>query len=540
MMGCSWVDMTKKYERYICESKVDDDSMVASDLKQFPYTAEEDDPGTAGRRAFCHPKKTGMAGIPRLDLATATARDGGAILVFGRRVERSIALGKCGQSKLLLVLLICSGGNNMMKQHHKLTLFLCLTWTITLLYGEMFAFWIPTLRSCSWPSSSSMDGVDGYDKVAVITDPQVISLPLPSVAAMLIVRRYEKEFGKRNYRFTVGKVEFIVVDAQTLDGHPEGNLAAATWDFVKNVSIDFQLLPRVLLTHIPLYRRDETPCGPHRSSPIINQRIVRTGHSQEILYQNYITEESSNRLLDLIKPVLVLSGHDHDQCTVSHESNHEHIKEHTVGTISWQQGNLYPSFMLLSASNSALLNMSNLEEAVLTRLCFLPMQTHIYIGYLLLFIVTLVTLLFWPTGGVNFGCHCSDFLAYGKQLFKVGTKEKTEDENCEYEMVWDAEGSMHLVRKATNTPITRAKDTSGTMERGNAVMRHTAKKGNAQEVEISMNVDDPMTNLPPRTSKSTAKFIIHRLVRMFRMLTVIAVVNIPLYMMLLFKDWIDQ
>ncbi|KAH9714279.1 metallophos domain-containing protein [Citrus sinensis] len=473
-----------------------------------------------------YPLRHRIRGIPRLVLATATARDGGAILVFGRRVERSSALGK--------------GGNNMMKQHHKLTLFLCLTWTITLLYGEMVAFWIPTLRSCTWPSSSSMDGVDGYDKVAVIADPQVISLPLPSFAAMLIVRRYEKEFGKRNYRFTVGKVEFIVVDAQTLDGYPEGNLAAATWDFVKNVSIDFQLLPRVLLTHIPLYRRDETPCGPHRSSPIINQRIVRTGHSQEILYQNYITEESSNRLLDLIKPVLVLSGHDHDQCTVSHESNHEHIKEHTVGTISWQQGNLYPSFRLLSASNSALLNMSNLEEAVLTRLCFLPMQTHIYIGYLLLFIVTLVTLLFWPTGGVNFGCHCSDFLAHGKQLFKVGTKEKTEDENCEYEMVWDAEGSMHLVRKATNTPITRAKDTSGTMERGNAVMRHTAKKGNAQEVEISMNVDDPMTNLPPRTSKSTAKFIIHRLVRMFRMLTVIAVVNIPLYMMLLFKDWIDQ
>ncbi|KAL9460544.1 hypothetical protein AB3S75_003697 [Citrus x aurantiifolia] len=519
-----------------------------------------------------------------------------------------------------------------MKQHHKLTLFLCLTWTITLLYGEMFAFWIPTLRSCSWPSSSWMDGVDGYDKVAVIADPQIMdktSLHLPpkslalevaqfftdlymrraffasilpfkpdvilflgdhfdggpylsdeewqeslnrfkhifglksqerfrdirvhflpgnhdnGYAALLshkpeIIRRYEKEFGKRNYRFTVGKVEFIVVDAQTLDGYPEGNLAAATWDFVKNVSIDFQLLPRVLLTHIPLYRRDETPCGPHRSSPIINQRIVHTGHSQEILYQNYITEESSNRLLDLIKPVLVLSGHDHDQCTVSHESNHEHIKEHTVGTMSWQQGNLYPSFMLLSAGNSALLNMSNLEEAVLTRLCFLPMQTHIYIGYLLLFIVTLITLLFWPTGGVNFGCHCSDFLAYGKQLFKVGTKEKTEDESCEYEMVWDAEGSMHLVRKATNTPITHAKDTSGTMERGNAVMRHTAKKGNAQEVEISMNVDDPMTNLPPRTSKSTAKFIIHRLVRMFRMLTVIAVVNIPLYMMLLFKDWIDQ
>lgn len=32
--------------------------------------------------------------------------------------------------------------------------------------------------------------------------------------------------------------------------------------------------PRVLLTHIPLYRPDETPCGPHRSSEIINQVLV--------------------------------------------------------------------------------------------------------------------------------------------------------------------------------------------------------------------------------------------------------------------------
>ena len=29
--------------------------------------------------------------------------------------------------------------------------------------------------------------------------------------------------------------------------------------------------PKVLLTHIPLYRPDNTPCGPHRSSPVINQ-----------------------------------------------------------------------------------------------------------------------------------------------------------------------------------------------------------------------------------------------------------------------------
>ena len=53
--------------------------------------------------------------------------------------------------------------------------------------------------------------------------------------------------------------------------------------------------------------------------------------------------------------------------------------QHTVGTISWQQGNLYPSFMLLSATNDTFQNDSSLHNAVSTQLCFLPMQTHIYI-----------------------------------------------------------------------------------------------------------------------------------------------------------------
>jgi hypothetical protein len=33
-----------------------------------------------------------------------------------------------------------------------------------------------------------------------------------------VVERYEGEFGIRNRRFTIGKVEFVVVDSQTLDG----------------------------------------------------------------------------------------------------------------------------------------------------------------------------------------------------------------------------------------------------------------------------------------------------------------------------------
>lgn len=74
-------------------------------------------------------------------------------------------------------------------------------------------------------------------------------------------------------------------------------------------------------------------------------------------------------------------------------------------------------------------------------------------------------------------------------------------------------------------------------------MRPAARKNISQEVEVSVNahadVFDPMAKLPPRASKSWAKMVIQRVVRTFRMVTIIAAVNVPIYMLLLFKDWID-
>lgn len=33
-----------------------------------------------------------------------------------------------------------------------------------------------------------------------------------------VISRYESEFGERNYKFRVRNVDFLAVDAQTLDG----------------------------------------------------------------------------------------------------------------------------------------------------------------------------------------------------------------------------------------------------------------------------------------------------------------------------------
>ncbi|KAJ4790788.1 Calcineurin-like metallo-phosphoesterase superfamily protein [Rhynchospora pubera] len=357
-----------------------------------------------------------------------------------------------------------------------------------------------------------------------------------------VITRYEKEFGKRNYNFTVGKVEFIVIDAQTLDGPKEGRETSSSWDFIQNFS-EANQNPRVLLTHIPLYRPDNTPCGQHRSSPIINQRVYRSGFDQGITYQNYLSKESSELLLSKIKPVLVLSGHDHDQCTFIHSTSSGPVTEHTLGTVSWQQGNLYPSFMLLSvlSGNASSVSNDDLNHSVSSQLCHLPFQTHIYIWYLCQALVTIVVLTTWPTNGFSSSGYVGKFFEFIKNAwhnFTATVKEKNDEEDCEYEMVWDAEGTMHLIKKAASKVNSSNVDTR-TGARGNAVSRPTARK-HQQEVTVEMGnqtlLEDP--KLP--SGKSKVIRCIQRLVRVVKLVVVIAAVNVPLYMMLLFKDWIER
>ncbi|KFK35701.1 hypothetical protein AALP_AA4G025800 [Arabis alpina] len=525
-----------------------------------------------------------------------------------------------------------------MKHHHKLTVALCLIWAITILYGEMFAFWVPSLFTCSWPHHNLLKSDEKFTKVAIVTDPQLMDktsfrlssktlalevaqfytdinmrrsfvqsiLPFePEVVLFLgdyfdggpflpedeweeslsrfkhvfgmnsegkvgdvptfyipgnhdigysrvashkldVIDRYEKVFGNRNRRFMIGNVEFISIDAQAIDGNPQKDLALEVWKFVQNVSSDATSHPRVLLTHIPLYRPDQTPCGPHRRASVIDQRFWRHFQDQEVIYQNYVSQESSKKLLEMIKPVLVLSGHDHEQCTVTHKSETGSVTEHTLGTISWQQGNIYPSFMLLSVPNAVNQNSSDLEETLHTQLCFLPCQLYIYMWYLSLFVFTLLALLLWPNHGISFVNNAADYISNVMKLsFSSGvTKEKNEDENCEYEMVWDAEGSMHLVKKVLPTLVKRQSD-KPLVERGNAVMRSAARKNEAEQIELVMDSNanaggSVSDSLMRPASKSRTKLVIHRVIRTIMMIIAIAALNVPIYMMLLFKDWVEQ
>ncbi len=185
--------------------------------------------------------------------------------------------------------------------------------------------------------------------------------------------------------------------------------------------------PRVLLSHIPLWRSQTLSCGPLRT------RTKQISEKQGYSYKCMLPQGVSEYLLDAVKPVYVFSGDDHDHCTVSHIRNAQEAKlggasrqkrqevnlitkdtmqskeakivEQTLGTFSFLQGNPQPSFGLLSLFHSYQCNTQTqeggLEEerctsypsGLATRVCFTPPQLYIYLWYALLTVLSMVAIL---------------------------------------------------------------------------------------------------------------------------------------------------
>jgi hypothetical protein len=126
---------------------------------------------------------------------------------------------------------------------------------------------------------------------------------------------------------------------------------------------------------------------------ILHKRLTR----KPDLVQPALTAE----ILAAIKPVIVISGDDHDDCTSSSEAKtvlgvythvHNNIStiEHTLATFSWLQGNRYPAFGMLSLRESHIYPYTPQAPPQAIKTCSLPPQLPIYGWYAALYVLTVL------------------------------------------------------------------------------------------------------------------------------------------------------
>lgn len=189
----------------------------------------------------------------------------------------------------------------------------------------------------------------------------------------------------------------------------------ATFDFIESVKLGGVRVPRVLLTHVPLYRRAGTTCNDaarsarhrvHRES----SRPLPQGTDRGSTYQNTVSASVTDWVLRSIDPLVVFSGDDHDHCEYRHARvagnatartivdgfRAQEVPELTVKSVSMTEGVHKPGFARLSLFSPPS-DSSASHVAMAYTPCLLPDQIGIWTKlYLPFFLATLVGLKLWP------------------------------------------------------------------------------------------------------------------------------------------------
>ncbi|GAA6041730.1 hypothetical protein JCM8097_008302 [Rhodosporidiobolus ruineniae] len=161
--------------------------------------------------------------------------------------------------------------------------------------------------------------------------------------------------------------------------------------------------PTVLLTHIPLFRPENTPCGRTRES----RRPIHQGAGRN--YQNELGERETEWLVEKVGPTVVYSGDDHDACVIRHPfvsplDGTTPVVETTVKAFSMAMGVRSPGYSLLSlypglpsstSPSSPIVDPDAPVSYTYTQTaCLLPDQLGIYLHvYLPLFALVLLAFL---------------------------------------------------------------------------------------------------------------------------------------------------
>ncbi|KAG7698811.1 hypothetical protein KL951_002075 [Ogataea haglerorum] len=256
-----------------------------------------------------------------------------------------------------------------------------------------------------------------------------------------VLNRFRTFFGNPNDYLVLGNHTLVLLDTISLSStdHPEVNKDPTS--FLAALGHDdhpAKQYPRVLVSHVPLYRFTESQtCGPLRES---KKRFPVMRGKQ---YQTVIEYELSQRILNSVKPKLVLSGDDHDYCHIRHPlantgaprsvAGEAFTDEITVKSSAMTGGIKKPAIQLLSLYNpldgDADPNLVVEETGSLvvshdtlrSRLCYLPdpyQSLRWYCFVILLMSASFVMVYIYPDTTARLNSRLRDRLGVIKPLYE--------------------------------------------------------------------------------------------------------------------------
>ncbi|KAG8884154.1 hypothetical protein FRB97_005137 [Tulasnella sp. 331] len=210
-------------------------------------------------------------------------------------------------------------------------------------------------------------------------------------------RRFRQRFGPEQQVVDFGNHSFVFIDAPALVDEDYRRHAAEidfdSWQGAKAGPISFVKAvknnppppnkPTILISHIPLARRETASCGPLRE----DTKGIRRGAGYG--FQNLLGRETTHFVLQSLKPTLVISGDDHDYCEHTHRDGQgPDIREVTVRSFSMGIGVKQPGFLLLSLYTP---DTPNATPTRSEQACLLPDQFRVYtFVYIPFFFLTVI------------------------------------------------------------------------------------------------------------------------------------------------------
>ncbi|EGF97450.1 uncharacterized protein MELLADRAFT_114338, partial [Melampsora larici-populina 98AG31] len=171
---------------------------------------------------------------------------------------------------------------------------------------------------------------------------------------------------------SIGLIEEDKQSKKNGDQSDQEKVVGPVKSFIEKLNGPDTLLPKVLFTHVPLWRSEGTSCGSLRES----RREIHQGSGKN--YQNEISEELSKFVLEKIQPTIVFSQ-----------------------SFSMGMGIQRPGYQLLSLSNPSRFDKLPEKDSTFETSCLLPNQiksyTHLYVP---LFLISLLMIFGMPIWNV--------------------------------------------------------------------------------------------------------------------------------------------